>query len=157
MATQLTMSPTSDLPYLISTLASLRVALPSTLLLVLVLRVAVRAFLGMMDRVQSQGWVELPDDDAEAPIRSDTAAAAPTDEDEDAIRPVVVKVREVRKGLVLGLFAVVAGTYFADGAAQGEPSSSSREGPQPDGGGPEQSSRHSSPTSLRPACRSSAT
>ncbi|KAL8287124.1 hypothetical protein RQP46_003576 [Phenoliferia psychrophenolica] len=65
----------SDVEYLLSTVTSLRLALP------------------------------YGDADAEG-------------EGEDAIKPVVVKSSEVRRGLVLGLFAIVAGTYFADGAAQ---------------------------------------
>ncbi|KAK4702352.1 hypothetical protein P7C70_g3873, partial [Phenoliferia sp. Uapishka_3] len=123
------MTPTSDRSYLLSTLASLRLALPATLIIILAVRCLVKAFLSMMDRVQSQGWVEIPDD--EAPITGDPPAITSTDgyqtgegegdsEEEDGIRPVVVRVKEVRKSLVLALFALTAGTYFADGAAQGQ-------------------------------------
>ena len=108
-----------DVAYLLSTLSSLRVALPSMLVAILALRVLVRSFLAMMDRVQSQGWTQVADEDEDAPIRGDAPAEDDT-ADDDAIRPVVVQVREVRTGLVLGLFAIVAGTYFLDGAAQGQ-------------------------------------
>lgn len=112
------MSRTTDPAYLLETLANLRLALPSTLLLILAVRYIANAFLQMMDRIQSQGWVPLPEDLERAP--ADGGGGEGPELEEDAIRPVVVKVRSLRRGLVLGLFACVAGSYFMDGAAQGE-------------------------------------
>jgi hypothetical protein len=109
------MSPTnvaagSD-PALLSTLATLRLVLPSSLLLILVVRFATVAFLAMMDRIQAQGWVQEEDD--EIPPTSNPDA-------EGEVHPVVVRQTTLRKGLVLALFAITAMTYFADGVAQSE-------------------------------------
>lgn len=46
--------------------------------------------------------------------------AEPAEEGEDGVTPVVVRVRKVRRGLVLGSCGAVAGTYVVDGVAQSE-------------------------------------
>jgi len=83
----------------------------------------VKAFLGMMDRIQSQGWEE-----EEGLFGAEPEAATTTkklnsngegQEGEDEVIPVVVKSKTMRKGLVLGSMGMVAMTYLADGVAQG--------------------------------------
>mgnify|MGYP001591463399 FL=1 len=96
-------------------LATLRLVLPSVLLGVLLIRFAVKAFLGLMTRIQAQGWVQLEDE-----VVPGSGAGAGEEEQEDAILPVVVRVRRVRRGIVLNCFAFVAATYFAEGVAQGK-------------------------------------
>lgn len=96
-------------------LATLRLVLPSTLLGVLLVRFAVKAFLSMMAGIQAQGWVQLEE---EVVPRAGSGAGGEGEEDE--ILPVVVRVRTMRRGLVLGCFAFVASTYFAEGVVQGE-------------------------------------
>jgi len=112
-----------DLSNLYEALSDLRLALPSTLLATLLLRWLVKAFLGMMDRIQSQGWEE-----EEGLFGAEPEAATTTkklnsngegQEGEDEVIPVVVKSKTMRKGLVLGSMGMVAMTYLADGVAQG--------------------------------------
>lgn len=49
-----------------------------------------------------------------------TIAPPPTNGEEDEIHPVVVKISKQRRGLILSLFAIVAMTYFFEGASQGK-------------------------------------
>ncbi|ORY83494.1 hypothetical protein BCR35DRAFT_351964 [Leucosporidium creatinivorum] len=95
---------------LLSTLASLRLALPATLLGVLLLRFAAKAFTGIVAHIQAGGWT----DDGSNPLYD----ALPTTTDEDEIHPVVVKVKKTRRGLVLSLFWLVGATFVGDGIAQ---------------------------------------
>ncbi|KAI5476885.1 vacuolar ABC heavy metal transporter Hmt1 [Pseudohyphozyma bogoriensis] len=111
------MAPTFRLAKLLYSLAILRLALPATLLLTLALRWGSHAFLSLMDNIQSQGYKPL-EDPPERQGAASNAAGAEAGDGEDGIHPVVVKVAAVRRGLVLGLFAFVAGSYFADGVAQ---------------------------------------
>lgn len=97
---------------LLSTLASLRLALPVTLLGVLLLRFAARAFTGIVAHIQAGGWV----DDGSNPLYD----ALPITADEDEIHPVVVKVKKTRRGLVLSLYWLVGATFVGDGIAQSE-------------------------------------
>ncbi|KAI5476886.1 vacuolar ABC heavy metal transporter Hmt1 [Pseudohyphozyma bogoriensis] len=111
------MAPTYALEDLFYVLSILRLALPATLLLTLALRWGSHAFLSLMDNIQSQGYKPL-EDPPERQGAASNAAGAEAGDGEDGIHPVVVKVAAVRRGLVLGLFAFVAGSYFADGVAQ---------------------------------------
>lgn len=97
---------------LLSTLASLRLALPATLLGILLLRFAAKAFTGIVAHIQAGGWK----DDGSNPLYD----ALPTITDEDEIHPVVVKVKKTRRELVLSLFWLVGATFVGDGIAQSE-------------------------------------
>lgn len=114
-----------DLSSLYEALADLRLAIPSTLLATLLLRWLVKAFLGMMDRIQSQGWEEeeglfgAEPESANTTKKLNSTGEGGEQEEEDEVIPVVVKSKTMRKGLVLGLMGLVAMTYLADGIAQG--------------------------------------
>ncbi|GAA5934447.1 uncharacterized protein JCM15063_004578 [Sporobolomyces koalae] len=100
-------------------LADLRLALPSALLGIVFLRWLVKAFLDMMDRIQSQGWQEEEGlFGAEPEASKPTASTTTQDQVEEQVTPVVVRSTTMRTGLVFGLMGVVAMTYFADGVAQ---------------------------------------
>lgn len=98
---------------ILSALADLRIALPSALLLVLLVRFASRGFLSLMGRIQAQGWTENED---ERPARAPSATKK--DDTDDDIRPVIVPLSEMRQSLVLTLFWLSGASYFAEGAAQ---------------------------------------
>lgn len=110
-----------DLPTLYTSLSDLRLALPCVLLGTLLLRWIVKGFLGLMDRIQSQGWQEEEGlFGAEPEAAKDSAARDGDGDGVDEVVPVVVKSKTMRKQLVLGLMGAVAMTYGADGVAQGE-------------------------------------
>ncbi|GAA6063468.1 hypothetical protein JCM10212_006330 [Sporobolomyces blumeae] len=123
------MSP-SPLEPLYSALASLRIAVPVALLGTIIVRGLVRAFLAMMDRIQSQGWTPEgglfgtePEVSRPSSTQRTTANEASTDgadqaSDDDQVTPVVVATKTVRSGLVFVVMGIVAMTYFADGVAQ---------------------------------------
>lgn len=98
--------------YLLQTLASLRLALPATLLGILLLRFAAKGFTSLISSIQAQGWVSGVD---EGYLPLDEEPAAPAD---DEIHPVVVKVKKTRRGLVLSLFWLAGASFVADGVAQ---------------------------------------
>ncbi|GAA6015414.1 hypothetical protein JCM11491_000421 [Sporobolomyces phaffii] len=110
-----------DLSTLYQSLADLRLALPAVLLATVALRWLVRAFLGMMDRIQRQGWQEqdgLFGAEPDAPPTTSTKSQTNGSVEEDEVTPVVVKSKTMRNSLVLSLMGLVATTYFADGVAQ---------------------------------------
>ena len=107
----------------LSSLSQVRLALPATLLGILVLRLAARAFLAMMDKIQAQGWEGPAEEDEPLPPSSNpqargNQAKAGADGDEGEVEAVVVKAPgQIRKGLILGLVYLIGAGYFAEGAA----------------------------------------
>ncbi|CEQ40192.1 SPOSA6832_01774, partial [Sporobolomyces salmonicolor] len=109
-------------------LASLRLALPFTLLGLLALRWLIVGFSSLMSHIQSQGWkaddtLFGPPDEPEVPASganktSESREGGAQADEEDGVTPVVVRTKKMRCGLVLGFEACTAATYFADGAAQ---------------------------------------
>ncbi|SDA01293.1 BZ3500_MvSof-1268-A1-R1_Chr10-1g02565 [Microbotryum saponariae] len=108
----------SDMADLLSTLATLRLALPSTLLLLLLGRFAAKGFVALIARIQAQDWVETDTDYGPIDALNRTNARAADGEDEDGIVPVVLVVNTPRRSWIVAFFGLVAATYFADGMAQ---------------------------------------
>ncbi|GAA6030259.1 hypothetical protein JCM8097_009014 [Rhodosporidiobolus ruineniae] len=121
-----TSSPPPDTAQLYDALKTLRLVLPAVLLGILATRWIAKAFLGLMGRIQAQGWTQ--EEDLYGPPDGPTTASKPkkardTDnndeaEEDDDVTPVVVRQKHVRSSLVLALEGLTAATYFADGAAQ---------------------------------------
>lgn len=111
------MAPSSDLNDLLYALATLRLALPSTLLAILAVAFLSKGFLAMMNNLQRQGWTQEEEDEYVPPRNTMGTQESPAKDGEAdaALRGE----RKVRRKLVLALFYVVAGTYSLDGVAQG--------------------------------------
>ncbi|KDE04641.1 hypothetical protein MVLG_04940 [Microbotryum lychnidis-dioicae p1A1 Lamole] len=108
----------SDMADLLSTLATLRLALPSTLLLLLLGRFAAKGFVALIARIQAQDWVETDTDYGPIDAPNRTNASAVDGEDEDGIVPVVLVVKTPRRTWIVAFFNLIAATYFADGMTQ---------------------------------------
>lgn len=111
----MTTSPSPNSNPLLDAQAVLRLALPISLLVILVGRWSFRAFIAMAERLQSQGWQPDEDDDYE-PVPS----AAANGDGEDDIQPVVVKIKTQRRRLILALFWLLGASFAADGVAQSQ-------------------------------------
>lgn len=107
----------------LSSLSQVRLALPTTLLGILALRLAARAFLAMMDKIQAQGWEGPAEEDEPLPPSSNpqargNKAKAGAEGDEGEVEAVVAKAPGViRKGLILAVIYLIGAAYFAEGAA----------------------------------------
>jgi hypothetical protein len=109
----------------LSSLSQVRLALPTTLLGILALRFAARAFLAMMDKIQAQGWEGPDEEDEPLPPSTNPNArgnqpkhGAEGEAGEGEVEAVVVKApSEIRKSLILALVYLIGAGYFAEGAA----------------------------------------
>lgn len=99
-------------------LVNLHYGVPVALLSLIFIRTGVNLFLRLMDRIQSEGWIEGDDYFHPPPARDAVVGADATQGDE--ITPVVTKVIGLRRNLVVGLFYAVASCYTLSGAVQGE-------------------------------------
>ncbi|GAA5856039.1 hypothetical protein JCM8547_002951 [Rhodosporidiobolus lusitaniae] len=128
------MAPT-NLSSLYDALASLRLALPATLLGILALRWLARGAVGVLKAIQAQGWKEeedlyspppreLTNKDKKGKKKARTGEEEngeegdEEDEEDDDVTPVVIKQTEMRTRAVLVLEGLTASTYFAEGVGQ---------------------------------------
>ncbi|GAA6019380.1 hypothetical protein JCM10207_001279 [Rhodosporidiobolus poonsookiae] len=120
------MAPSPDLSQLYYALATVRLVLPAVLVALVAVKWISRAFLGLMGRIQAQGWTDDEDlygppervPGADAAKKNGDAGVNGGEGEGDDVTPVVVKKKEQRTTVVLIFFGIAAASFFADGAAQ---------------------------------------
>ncbi|SCV73980.1 BQ2448_6410 [Microbotryum intermedium] len=96
----------SDMTDQLSTLATLRLALPSTLLLLLLVRFAAKGFVALIARIQAQGWVETDTDYGPVNAANTANTKVADGDDEDGIVPVVLVVKTPRRTWIVAFFGL---------------------------------------------------